>query len=60
MDLTRREVLAMSYLPGKPLESMDVATQAVRDRIAELLFRLLFREMFDFRLVQTDPNFALI
>ncbi|MBK6289389.1 MAG: AarF/ABC1/UbiB kinase family protein [Gammaproteobacteria bacterium] len=58
MDLSRREVLAMSYLPGKPLESMDVATQAVRDRIAELLFRLLFREMFDFRLVQTDPNFA--
>lgn len=37
---------------------MDVAAQAVRDRIAELLFRLLFREMFEFRLVQTDPNFA--
>jgi hypothetical protein len=35
-----------------------VAAQAVRDRIAELLFRLLFREMFEFRLVQTDPNFA--
>jgi hypothetical protein len=30
----------------------------VRDRIAELLFRLLFREIFEFRLVQTDPNFA--
>lgn len=56
--LTRREVLAMSYVPGHAVERMDVAAQAVRDRIAELLFRLLFREMFEFRLVQTDPNFA--
>lgn len=56
--LTRRRVLAMSFLPGRPLEDMDVAAQAVRDRIAELLFRLLFREIFEFRLVQTDPNFA--
>jgi predicted unusual protein kinase regulating ubiquinone biosynthesis (AarF/ABC1/UbiB family) len=56
--LTRREVLVMSYVPGQAVENMDVATQAVRDRIATLLFRLLFREMFEFRLVQTDPNFA--
>jgi predicted unusual protein kinase regulating ubiquinone biosynthesis (AarF/ABC1/UbiB family) len=56
--LTRREVLAMGFVPGQPVERMDVAAQAVRDRIAELLFRLLFREIFDFRLVQTDPNFA--
>lgn len=57
-ELTRREVLAMSYVPGRAVESMDVAAQPVRDRIAELLFRLLFREIFEFRLVQTDPNFA--
>jgi len=57
-ELTGRKVLAMSYLPGSSLEGMEVATQLVRDRIAELLFRLLFREIFEFRLVQTDPNFA--
>lgn len=57
-SLCRREVLAMSYVPGKPIESITVAAQAVRDRAAELLFRLMFREMFEFRLVQTDPNFA--
>jgi len=56
--LTRREVLAMDYVPGLPVERMEVAAQPVRDRIAELMFRLLFREMFEFRLVQTDPNFA--
>jgi len=58
VSLTRREVLAMGFVPGQPVERMDVASQQVRDRIAELLFRLLFREIFDFRLVQTDPNFA--
>ncbi len=57
-SLTRRKVLAMSFVPGSSLEGMEGASQTVRDRIAELLFQLLFREIFEFRLVQTDPNFA--
>jgi predicted unusual protein kinase regulating ubiquinone biosynthesis (AarF/ABC1/UbiB family) len=32
--------------------------QALRDRVMSLLFVLLFKEIFQFRLVQTDPNFA--
>jgi len=32
--------------------------QPERDRIVSQLFRLLFREIFEFRLIQTDPNFA--
>lgn len=58
MELTRRKVLVMDFLEGKPLEDMHTAAQHVRDRIVELLFGLLFREIFEFRLVQTDPNFA--
>lgn len=57
-ELTRRRVLAMSLVYGKPLESLDSAAQPVRDRVGGLLFRLLFREIFQFRLIQTDPNFA--
>jgi predicted unusual protein kinase regulating ubiquinone biosynthesis (AarF/ABC1/UbiB family) len=34
------------------------APQDERDRIVRLLIALLFREMFEFRLIQTDPNFA--
>ena len=48
----------MSYVEGVPIESLTDAPQAERDRIARLLFNLLFRELFEFRLVQTDPNFA--
>ena len=57
-ELTTHEVLAMSYVDGAPIESLVTAPQAERDRVAGLLFGLLFREIFEFRLVQTDPNFA--
>jgi predicted unusual protein kinase regulating ubiquinone biosynthesis (AarF/ABC1/UbiB family) len=56
--LTTENVLAMSYVEGVPIESLTDAPQAERDRVARLLFDLLFRELFEFRLVQTDPNFA--
>jgi hypothetical protein len=37
---------------------MANAPQAERDRMLSLLVDLLFRELFDFGLMQTDPNFA--
>jgi predicted unusual protein kinase regulating ubiquinone biosynthesis (AarF/ABC1/UbiB family) len=57
-DLTTKNVLAMSFVGGVPVESMVNAPQAERDRIVSLLVSLLFRELFEFGLMQTDPNFA--
>lgn len=57
-DLTTKNVLAMSFVAGVPIESMGTAPQAERDRIGSLLVTLLFRELFEFGLMQTDPNFA--
>lgn len=57
-DLTTKNVLAMGFVGGVPIESMLNAPQAERDRIVSLLVRLLFRELFEFGLMQTDPNFA--
>lgn len=51
-------VLAMSFLEGTPIEAQLSAPQSVRDRIATDLTRLLLRELFDFGVMQTDPNFA--
>lgn len=56
--LTRSDILAMHWVEGVAVESLDSAAQPVRDRIAGLLIGLLFRELFEFGLVQTDPNFA--
>ncbi|KQT64023.1 MULTISPECIES: ABC1 kinase family protein [unclassified Aureimonas] len=57
-DLTGTNVLAMSYLESVPIETLDAAPQEERDRIAGLLIDLALRELFDFRLMQTDPNLA--
>jgi predicted unusual protein kinase regulating ubiquinone biosynthesis (AarF/ABC1/UbiB family) len=57
-ELTTHSVLAMSLVGGMPVESLLDAPQAERDRVMTLLFALLLREIFEFRLVQTDPNFA--
>lgn len=57
-DLTTSNILAMSYVEGEPIESLSNQSQFIRNRVMELAFKLLFREIFEFRLVQTDPNFA--
>jgi len=48
----------MTYAPGDPLESLANSPQDLRDHVATLLFKLLLRELFEFHLMQTDPNFA--
>lgn len=56
--LTTPQVLAMSYVPGEPVERLTREPQALRDRVAGWLIELLLREFLEFGLVQTDPNFA--
>jgi predicted unusual protein kinase regulating ubiquinone biosynthesis (AarF/ABC1/UbiB family) len=50
--------MAMDFVAGEPLETLAEAPQARRDAVGTLLERLLFRELFEFRVMQTDPNFA--
>jgi predicted unusual protein kinase regulating ubiquinone biosynthesis (AarF/ABC1/UbiB family) len=59
-DLTTRRILAMDFVEGAPLESLAQpgVPQKERDRCGTLLQGLLFRELFEFRTMQTDPNFA--
>ena len=57
-DLTTPRVMAMDFVEGEPLDALESAPQARRDAVGALLERLLFRELFEFRFMQTDPNFA--
>jgi predicted unusual protein kinase regulating ubiquinone biosynthesis (AarF/ABC1/UbiB family) len=57
-DLTTPKVLAMSYIESKPLDVVETAPQAERDRVAAALIDLVLRELFDFGAMQTDPNLA--
>ncbi len=57
-DLSGSEVLAMDYIDSAPIEVLEDAPQAVRDAVAARLIGLVLAELFDFNLMQTDPNFA--
>jgi hypothetical protein len=56
--LTTSRVLAMSFVDSRPIETLETAGQAVRDAAMQTLMRLVLRELFEFGVMQTDPNFA--
>ncbi len=59
-ELTTRRLLAMDRIDGCAIDAWadEGVGQPRRNRAAERLERLLFRELFEFRFMQTDPNFA--
>ncbi|MEM9344292.1 MAG: AarF/ABC1/UbiB kinase family protein [Pseudomonadota bacterium] len=57
-DWSTPEILTMSYLDGQPIEVAAAASQEERDRITAALIDLTLREVFDFGVTQSDPNFA--
>ena len=58
LELTTSRILAMTYLDGRPIETLETASQAVRDTAARTLMTLVLRELFEFGVMQTDPNFG--
>ncbi len=57
-DLSSDTVLTMSYIDGIAIENTDSHSQQTRDQVVHHLLELLFHELFELRMVQTDPNFA--
>ena len=57
-DWSTPEVLTMSFLEGHPIENVQEADQAERNRVANALIRLTLQEVFEFSVTQSDPNFA--
>ncbi|TCK99753.1 putative unusual protein kinase regulating ubiquinone biosynthesis (AarF/ABC1/UbiB family) [Shimia isoporae] len=57
-DYTTKHVLAMSFVTSHPIEDAFKLDQKQRNQITENLVTLLLRELFEFGLMQTDPNFA--
>jgi predicted unusual protein kinase regulating ubiquinone biosynthesis (AarF/ABC1/UbiB family) len=58
-DLSTKAALAMEFIYAKPVsEWAESAPQDERNRVASSLVELLLRELLEFGLVQTDPNFS--
>ncbi|NNE51738.1 MAG: AarF/ABC1/UbiB kinase family protein [Sulfitobacter sp.] len=57
-DWSTGEILTMSFLEGGPIEAAAEASQDERNRITAALIDLTLRELFEFGVTQSDPNFA--
>lgn len=57
-DWTTPHVLTMSFVESVPLDGARDEDQATRNRLVIDLITLTLREMFEFGVMQTDPNFA--
>ena len=56
--LSSERMLVMSFEEGNNIEEIAQLAQPLKNQICESLVYLLFKELFDFKLMQTDPNFA--
>ena len=57
-ELSSDRILAMDFIPGTPIDTLQAADQPTRDRAMGNLLELVLRELFEFGFMQTDPNFA--
>ena len=57
-DLYSGRVLAMDFVPGQSIETLQDAPAETRNAAMGALMGLVLRELFEFGFMQTDPNFA--
>jgi predicted unusual protein kinase regulating ubiquinone biosynthesis (AarF/ABC1/UbiB family) len=57
-DWSTGSILSMSFVSGKPIEEAADENLLRRNAIMGRLIDLTLKEIFDFRLMQSDPNFA--
>ncbi|MEO1708533.1 MAG: AarF/ABC1/UbiB kinase family protein [Pseudomonadota bacterium] len=58
VDFTTDAILAMSFVAGAPIETLERESQETRDKAITDLIQLLMRELFHWQTMQTDPNYA--
>ncbi|XP_004562829.1 atypical kinase COQ8B, mitochondrial isoform X1 [Maylandia zebra] len=57
-ELSGQRVLAMELVQGVPLDMCVELDQETRNQICSSILQLCLRELFEFRFMQTDPNWA--
>ncbi len=57
-ELSGREILAMSHVPGRSIETLAQAPASRRDLVAGRIIELTLQEFLHWDMVQSDPNFA--
>ncbi|KAJ0026973.1 hypothetical protein NQD34_017973 [Periophthalmus magnuspinnatus] len=57
-ELSSRHVLTTELVPGFPLDKAETLSQDQKNEICQNILMLCLRELFEFRYMQTDPNWS--
>ncbi|XP_077174609.1 atypical kinase COQ8B, mitochondrial [Paroedura picta] len=57
-ELSTQRVLSMELVGGVPMDQCQTLAQETRNEICSHILRLCLRELFEFRFMQTDPNWS--
>lgn len=57
-DLSTMNILTSEYCPGGTIDKVANLDQDERNRIGRNIMRLTVKELFEWRFMQTDPNFG--
>lgn len=57
-ELSSSHVLTTELVAGFPLDQAEALTQELKNEICENILILCLRELFEFRYMQTDPNWS--
>ena len=55
-SLSNKEVLVSEFINGVEIDTFGKQSQQIRNRIGSLMIELCFRELFEWKCMQTDPN----
>ncbi|XP_041108677.1 atypical kinase COQ8A, mitochondrial [Polyodon spathula] len=57
-EMSSRHILTTELVPGFPLDKAEDLSQDLKNEICENILILCLRELFEFRFMQTDPNWS--
>lgn len=57
-DLSTKQVFTTEMIEGIPVDKCIDMNVKIREHISELIMRLTLKELFEFRFMQTDPNWS--
>jgi aarF domain-containing kinase len=57
-NLSTKRVLTSELVSGIPVDQLGSLDQETRNWVASKMLRLCLRELFEFRFMQTDPNWS--
>lgn len=57
-ELTTKRVLTTEFIHGLSIEQIQDQPLEIRNRVIELILKVVLKELFEFKFMQTDPNWS--